>query len=109
VPNFIFNKRFVEGILPLVICLLAAGVAYRLYRESPSLAGVHGVAEAREYTISSLEAGRLATVEVVPGQRVSRGQILASLDKGIIEQQIRVAEAELRELEAQVPAPGNRA
>ena len=104
--NFTVNHRLTQGILPVVVCVMTAGAAYWLYRDSPGLAGVHGVAEAREYTASSMEPGWLSSLEVVLGQRVSRGQVLASLDKGVLEQEIKVAEAELRELEAQVPAKG---
>jgi multidrug resistance efflux pump len=58
----------------------------------------------KEFTVSSLETGRLASVEVVPGQRVSRGQVVARLDVEILEGEIAVAGAELRELESQIPA-----
>jgi multidrug resistance efflux pump len=58
----------------------------------------------KEFTISALETGRLGSVEVAPGERVGRGQVVARLDTSTVEGEIVVAEAELRELEAKVPA-----
>jgi multidrug resistance efflux pump len=83
------------------------GIAiYRLYRQSPEISGIQGIAEAREFTVSSYENGRIVSMEIAPGQKVVRNQILASLDKSTLEQEIKVAEAELLELESQVPAQG---
>jgi multidrug resistance efflux pump len=100
-------RRFsLRGIIPIAVCILTAGAIYRLYRQSPEISGIQGIAEAREFTVSSYENGRIVSMEVTPGQKVVRNQVLASLDKGTLEQEIKVAEAELRELEAQVPAKG---
>lgn len=108
--NFPYRKHLWRAVIPLLVLLAAAAAAVLLYWESPgipgvpSVRGVHGVAEVREYTVSSVETGRLASVEVVVGQRVSRSQVVAGLDTDMVHQQIRIAEAELRELEAQVAA-----
>jgi multidrug resistance efflux pump len=92
--------------IPIAVCILTAIAIYLLCRQSPKLTGIQGIAEAREFTVSSYENGRIVSMEVAPGQKVERNQILASLDKGTLEQEIKVAEAELRELESQVPAKG---
>jgi multidrug resistance efflux pump len=102
--GFNIKPLYMRGIIPALVCLVTAGAAHWLYQDSPGLTGVRGMAEAEEYTISSTEAGKLVAVEVVLGQRVSRDQVVARLDKGVLEQEIRVAETELQELEAQVPA-----
>jgi multidrug resistance efflux pump len=100
-------RRFsLKGIIPIVVGILTAIAICRLYRNSPEISGIQGIAEAREFTVSSYENGRLVSLEVAPGQKVSSNQILASLDKGTLEQEIKVAEAELRELESRVPATG---
>ncbi len=91
-------------VLPLAVCLgAAAGVGCLLW-VSPGMAGLRGMAEAREYAIAPLEAGRLSTQEVTLGQRVRRGQVLARLDASTLRQEIRVAEAELQALGAEVAA-----
>jgi multidrug resistance efflux pump len=100
-------SRFsLRGIIPIAVCILTAGAIYKLYQQSPEISGIQGIAEAREFTVSSYENGRIISMEVAPGQKVVRNQVLANLDKGTLEQEIKVAEAELRELESQVPAKG---
>jgi multidrug resistance efflux pump len=100
------RRLSLRGIIPIAVCILTAGAIYKLYRQSPEISGIQGIAEAREFTVSSYENSRIVSMEVAPGQKVVRNQVLASLDKGTLEQEIKVAEAELRELEAQVPAKG---
>jgi multidrug resistance efflux pump len=102
--HFLPSSLLVRRAFTIAIWLLAAGAAYYLHRESAGGAQASGAAEAREFTVSTVETGRLASVEVIPGQRVSRGQVLARLETGSLEQEIAVAEAEMRELEARVPA-----
>jgi multidrug resistance efflux pump len=100
-------RRFsLRGIIPIAVCLLTAIVIYWLYRQSPEILGIQGIAEAKEFTVSSHENGQIVSLEVTPGQKVVHNQVLASLDKGTLEQEIKVAEAELRELESKVPANG---
>jgi multidrug resistance efflux pump len=96
--------RSVPKAIALLVWLLAAGAAYWLHREWAGGGQASGVAEVKEFTISTVETGRLTSVEVVCGQRVWRGQVVARLDTSILEGEIAVAEAELRELEAKVPA-----
>jgi multidrug resistance efflux pump len=103
--NGSFSKhRYIGSTLPVVVCLLAASAAYWLHRQSEGGAQASGVAEVKEFTVSPMETGRVAAVDVVPGQRVSRGQLLARLDTGIVEREIAVAETESRELEARITA-----
>jgi multidrug resistance efflux pump len=104
VTNFLPSRLFVRRAFTLLVWLAAAGTAYWLHRESAGGAEASGAAEAREFTVSSVETGRLASVEVVPGQRVSHGQVLARMDTGTLQKEIAVAGAEMRELEARVPA-----
>ncbi|MFB3776656.1 MAG: biotin/lipoyl-binding protein [Bryobacteraceae bacterium] len=97
-------RRATRRAVPLVIWVLAAGAAYWLHRQSAGAGQASGMAEVREFNVSALETGRLESVEVAVGQRVSRGQVLARLDSGTLEREVAVAEAQLRELEAMVPA-----
>jgi HlyD family secretion protein len=105
--KFDILRRFsLSGIVPIAVCILTAGMIYWLFRHSPEISGIQGIAEAREFTVSSFESGRVVSVEVALGQKVAHNQVLANLDTGTLEQEIKVAEAELRELESQVPAHG---
>ncbi|MCW5981108.1 MAG: HlyD family efflux transporter periplasmic adaptor subunit [Bryobacteraceae bacterium] len=90
--------------MPVAVWLAAVGGAYWLYRDTAGAGQAGGVAELKEFTVSSVETGALVSVEAVPGQLVSRGQVVARLDPQILETEIAVAEAELRELQAKVPA-----
>lgn len=57
------------------------------------------VTAARRATVSSVITGRLAEVLVAEGAEVREGQLLARLDARDVEQQIRLAEAQLRSAE----------
>jgi HlyD family secretion protein len=98
------NRSSLRSALQLLIWLLAVVAAYWLYRQSAGGGQAVGVAEAREFTVSPTEIARLASLEVARGQSVAEGQVLAKLDTAALQQEIAVAEAELRELQAKVPA-----
>ncbi len=102
--NFTGRHHLVRRSLLVVVWLLAAGAAYWLHRQSAGGAQASGVAEVKEFTVSSVETGRLASMDVVPGQHVGRGQVVARLDTSALEQEMAVAEADLRELAARIPA-----
>jgi multidrug resistance efflux pump len=89
---------------PWATWLLVVAVAYWLHRESAGTGQAGGIAEVKEFTVSSMETGRLATLEVIPGQRVWQGQVVARMDSAILDRELAVADAELRELEARIPA-----
>jgi multidrug resistance efflux pump len=91
---------------PLIVCLGAGAAAVWLYRETPGRGGIPAIAEVKQYTVSSLETGRLASVDVLLGQRVEKGQVLATLERDLLAQEISVAAAQLRELESDVGAQG---
>jgi multidrug resistance efflux pump len=90
-------------VIAFVLCLSAAGAIW-LTRA----AGATGVAPAQvvaqEFRISSVETGRLTAVMVAPGQRVTGGQIIARLDTAVLEREIAVAEARLRQLGSETQA-----
>jgi multidrug resistance efflux pump len=100
------GRRRLHGIAPAIVLVAASGAAIWLYRQTPVGAGVHAVAEAREYTVAPAESGRLASLQAAPGQRVLRGQVLALMERDLLEQQMKVAEAELSELAAEAKARG---
>lgn len=100
------GRRWVSRVVPVAVWLAAVAGAWWLYRSAPGQGEAAGVAEVRQYTISPPEIGRLASIEVAPGERVFAGAVVARLDTEILEREIAVAEAELREIEARIPAEG---
>ncbi len=93
-----------RAVLPLLVWLAAVAAAYFLFRQSAGGGQAVGVAEVREFTVSPTEIGRLVSLEIARGQSVAAGQVLARLDTAALRQELAVAEAELRELVAKVPA-----
>jgi len=69
--------------------------------------GDAGVADApaqvlpQEFRIAAAETGRLARIDAAPGQRVRAGDVLARLDTAVLEREIAVGEARLRQLSAE--------
>jgi multidrug resistance efflux pump len=100
------GRRSLRRAIPVAVWLAAVALAWWLHWSLGGLSEATGIAEVRQYTISPAETGRLASVEVVPGERVYPGAIVARLDTEILEGEIAVAEADLREIEAQIPAQG---
>lgn len=70
-------------------------------RAEPETALLGVVVPSMEVTVSAPYEGRLASVDVVLGQRVAPGQILATLDASAAELERQAARARLRVLEAE--------
>jgi HlyD family secretion protein len=98
------SRAVLRRTVPLAAWLIAAGTAYWLHRQMGGSSQAVGAAEITEYTVSATEAGQLASLAVMPGQVVSRGQALAKLDTTAVEQEIAIAEASVREALAEAQA-----
>lgn len=83
---------------------LSAVAAVWLIRDSAFASPVPGQVVARDFKIASIETGRLASVFVMPGQRVSGGQLIARLDTSVLEREIAAGEARLRQLGSETQA-----
>jgi hypothetical protein len=73
-------RYYLRSALPVTFCVMAGMLVVWLQKQSPGLGAIHGIGEAREYTISVVEAGRLAEVFASVGQEVSHGQVFIRLD-----------------------------
>jgi HlyD family secretion protein len=93
-PNFV----------SLLVCAGAASGAWWLARFDAGVADAPGQVVPVEFRISATETARLVGVYVTAGQRVRPGQLLAQLDTTVLEREISVAEARLREFNAEVSA-----
>ncbi|MFZ4737495.1 MAG: HlyD family efflux transporter periplasmic adaptor subunit [Bradymonadia bacterium] len=85
-----------------VAAALAAGVLY--WRSAPDHAAIPGVVEIPRHAMGSTTAGRLLQVLVRPGQKVSVGEVVATLDAEPLNAEIGVARAELAEALAEADA-----
>jgi multidrug resistance efflux pump len=104
-----FGWRFREMLMksgPWLTLLATLGLAGWIHFGGPGPAGgkVVGFAQGVDSTVASLEVGRIAVLAVEPGQAVTAGQVIASLDPGPIDAEIAVVEAEKTRLEALIPS-----
>jgi multidrug resistance efflux pump len=67
-----------------------------LYLENGGPAEAVAIAETRVYRVSAAQLGRLTALDVVEGQRVSAGQVIARLETQLLEKEIAVARAGVR-------------
>lgn len=82
----------------LAACLVCVALA----SSGASGGGVEAIATVRQYPVLPCEDGRLATLEVRPGQHVTSGQLLAVVEVPGVAQQIAAADAAVRALEAEL-------
>lgn len=91
-----------QKLLVTVLILAALGAAYAAWRlRTPELPqGVafgNGRLEATEVDVATKVGGRLATLTPHEGDRVEKGQVVATLDAEDIAAQLRAAEAQVRQ------------
>lgn len=93
-----------EHLLSILVCLAASAGAFWLAKTDPGVADAPAQLLPQEFRVAAAETGRLAELPVAVGQRVKAGQLLARLDTTILEQEIAVAEARLKQLETEPAA-----
>lgn len=86
----------------MIATLGAAAIAY--FGTGQGANHVVGFARTTSQTVASMETGRLASVQVSVGDKVSAGQIVALLDTTTIDAEIAVAEAQRSQLSAELLA-----
>jgi len=89
-------SRF-KGAWPFLVWLGAIGVLifFMLYRTA--LGTLSGIVDTVAEPVAALEAAKINSIEVVLGQRVAAGDVLASMDTAVVDAEIRQIEAEMRE------------
>ncbi len=85
---------------PLVIWLGAIVACIFLYRDAGPSAPLLGFAERIDVGVTSVETGRVDQLFVERGDRVEAGQTVALLDPTDLDHQIRIIEAERRQVTA---------
>lgn len=81
---------------PLLFWLAVAAFAVWLYQHSGDYARVNGIVEVTTVSLSPLEDGSLLEINVIPGQVVEAGEVIARLDASLMDQEISVLEQELK-------------
>ncbi|MEE8285303.1 MAG: HlyD family efflux transporter periplasmic adaptor subunit [Gammaproteobacteria bacterium] len=97
-------QALVARIGPVVLFAATCCLAWWLYLDQARLGNVIGYATGAAFTIASTEPGRLERVEVLPGQPVTAGQVVAYMDASQSEREIDILEAEYERLQAQISA-----
>ena len=97
-------RRQLWFLFPLAIWSCAVGVSYWIHRGSAGSGDAVGIAQVKEHRISPASLGRLASLEVVEGQIVTQGQVVARLDTELVESEISFADARLRQVVSDVRA-----
>ncbi len=90
VLSYIFNW-------PVLFWLLMIAATVVLFSRHQSYRDITGVVENMSQSVSVLESARLKSIDVVVGQRVCTGDVLAHLDTSVIDAELAVADAELKE------------
>lgn len=80
--------------------IVGAGVLWFDVRHESAV----GFALGAEYLIAPFEGGRIETLQVVPGQKVRAGQIVATLDAQAIDAELAILAAERERLTAELGA-----
>jgi hemolysin D len=91
-------------LIVIVVWLGSAIAAVWLSHEDAAIADAPAQVIAAESKIAAVESGRLAELHVRPGQQVEQGQLLARLDTSVLEREIAVAQARLKQYEADTHA-----
>jgi multidrug resistance efflux pump len=91
---------------PVVSLVATLGLAGWIHFGGAGPAGgkVVGFAQGVDSNVSSLEVGRIAVLAVEPGQAVTEGEIILTLDPTRIDAEIAIVEAEKTRLEALIPS-----
>jgi multidrug resistance efflux pump len=98
--------RRARTFLSLGVWLGAAGVAYWLYRDGVVGADAIAIAQIKEYRVAPAVLGRLVSLDVAEGDRVTAGQVVARLETRMLERELSVAEARLQYAASEVHATG---
>ena len=101
IPFAMRLRRLLRG-WPLLVWLFVAALAWYLYARGGQFGGMVGVVSTVVEPVAPLRTARLLSVDVVPGQRVRAGDIVARMDTSLLEAELAVAEARLGESESTI-------
>ena len=101
-----------KKILPLVLIIAALGIiSYFVYdyisdrlKEDPALIEASGVIEVSSVTLSSPSGGKLEDVFFDESDAVKAGDVVATMDTGLIEKQLDVTKANIEAARTQLDA-----
>jgi multidrug resistance efflux pump len=100
-PSLLRLRARLGGFAPLALLAGTLGAAAWLYTSTGLRGHVRGFVDPVPEAVASLELARVLSVEVLVGQDVSEGQVLARLDTATIDAELAIAEAERAKLEGE--------
>jgi multidrug resistance efflux pump len=89
---------------PMILWLVCLGAVLWLYRDVGGGNRVVGFAHGAEYPVAPLAPARVSNIAVDIGQAVTAGQVVATLDTTMIDEEIAVASAKRVQAEARLQA-----
>jgi len=92
-----FTRRRIVRYWPLPVWLAAIAVVVLIHSRHSQFGGMTGVVETNEEIIAPLETARLLEINVVVGQHVGAGDLIARMDPSLLKAKTAEAEAEKRE------------
>lgn len=87
---------------PILVWVGVAVLAWTLYERGGDYQRINGMVEVTTESVSPLETGRLIQVNVIPGQSVAAGEILAQLDTSLVDEEISRLVQAIRQDQADV-------
>ncbi len=87
---------------PFAFWLLVVFITFVFFMRHTRYRDITGVVENMSQSVSVLQAARLKTVNVIVGQKVKKGDVLATLDSAVVDAEIAVVNAELKEEETSI-------
>ncbi|MBU0677671.1 MAG: biotin/lipoyl-binding protein, partial [Verrucomicrobia bacterium] len=80
---------------PFLVWLGAIGLAGFLFLRTGTMGPLTGVVDVVRESVAPVEAGRLVSIEVMPGQEVREGDIVARMDSSILDAELELERLDL--------------
>ena len=93
------KKPGIKLLITTLICTSFCFVGYKVFFKSSDELIFNGNVEVQDVNVSFRVSGRISKIMFDEGQNVKNGEIIATLDKDILESQLKLATAKMKEAE----------
>lgn len=104
---FTLSLPFQRGLRTVIACAVWCGsavTAWWLYQQAGTVADAPAIVQVKSYKVGPAQLGRLTSLHVTEGQLVEAGQLIARLDTDLLERQISVAQAQVKQADSEARA-----